>query len=136
MITNYNDCIWAVSPEDRQCEFCVYRDCGQRQERKIQDMPSVLQAEWYIEVMTEIVGKDFLTSCRRSEYVWARNIVAYQLAKDGITHRVVADSLGLARCSISHCVRRVKEMLSNARFYPKEMEIWRRFQELSYLHKQ
>lgn len=128
-------CIWNIAPEERQCEFCVYRECELRKEREFDDDSPVFQAEWYIEVMEGIVGGGFLTSCRKSEYVWARNIVAYQLVKDGMRHRDVARYLGLVRCTISHCVKSVENMLAYPKSYTHQMEIWRKFQEISYLHK-
>lgn len=136
MIPNYGKCIWSVDPEERHCEFCVVMYCEKRlEEQRVYNEP-IYRAEEYILAMGDVLGVDIRTRCRRWEYVWGRNIVAYQLVQDGMHHREVARLLGVERSTIFHCVRSVENMLSYPKSYEKEMEIWRKFQELSYLHKQ
>lgn len=136
MIPNYDNCIWAVEPEGRQCEFCVFRDCRPRIKEEEEYNEPIIRADAYIEAMRQILGVDITKKCRKQEYVWGRDIVAYQLLKDGLHHREIARFLGIERSTVFHCVRSVEDMLKYYKTYPLQMDIWRRFQELSYLHKQ
>lgn len=136
MIPNYDGCIWAVEPEQRQCEFCVFRECALRKKEQEEKEEPVIRAESYIEIMSRIQGVDITNPCREQSYVWGRNIVAYQLLKDGMPHKTIARHLGFGRSTVFHCAKSVENMLAYPKSYEKEMEIWRRFQELTYLHKQ
>jgi hypothetical protein len=136
MIPDYDGCIWAVEPERRQCEFCVYRECELREKEEQARREQERRIESYVEIMSQILGIDIKARCKEHDYVWGRNIVAYQMLKDGLRHRVIAGYLGIDRSSIFHIAKRVEMMLQYPKSYSKEMKIWRRFQELTYLHKQ
>lgn len=135
MIPNYDDCIWEVSPEKRQCEFCVFRDCDPRQQKEKERIEPEPLADGYIKAMSDAIGVDIRGRCRQQIYVWGRNIVAYQLVKDGLSQKEVAGFLGIDRSTVYHCIRSVENMLVFPKSYPKEMEVWRNFQEIVILHK-
>jgi hypothetical protein len=79
--------------------------------------------------MEEVIGLSIKDSHRRQDKVWARNMVAYQMFFDGFTTTQIGNAIGKARCTITHCVSRVQDMLDIPFQYPEEMEVWRKFQK-------
>lgn len=122
-------CVWKVEESDRRCEYCNYRGGCEKYPEGIEkeDVRSV--AERYVKVMNDIVGQDILVKTRSSLLVWARNMVAFQLRRENYTVSAVGDCLGLDHSTVTHCNRRVREMLSHPRFYPRETRIWQKFTE-------
>lgn len=122
-------CIWKVSESDRRCEYCSYRGGCEKYPEGVEkeDIRSV--ADRYVRAMSEIVGQDILMRTRSSLLVWARNMVAYQLRREGYTVTAVGSCLGLNHSSVTHCMSRVNEMLSHPIFYPRETRIWQKFKE-------
>ena len=116
-------CIWSVREEDRHCEFCTYRGGCEAYPQKKEVRP-----ELYREIMSEIVGMDVLTRCRRQDLVWARNMIAYQLRKDGLSLKNVGIAVGLNHSTVMNCMHQVERMLERPSMYEKETEIWQKFQ--------
>lgn len=121
-------CIWKVEEKDRRCEYCHYRGGCEKYPEGIEkeDVRSV--AKRYIDVMCDIVGQDILKT-RRMVPVWARNMVAFQLRSEGYTVAAVGSCLGLDHSTVTHCMSRVKDMLSHPMFYVRETRIWQKFKE-------
>lgn len=115
-------CLWKVAEADRHCEFCVYEGCGQR-------MPCKESVRAYLKAMEAVVGDDFYCESRKRRLVWARNIVAYQMFKDGYKHSQIGKAIHRDRTSAMHAINNVTDMLSMPRQYPQEMAIWREFQK-------
>lgn len=122
-------CIWNVKKEDRHCDLCVCKDCGERPILEETD-PQI-----YIVAMSQVVGNGFLSHSRKSEYVWSRNMVAYQMFLDGFSQEVISKTLGKHRCTILYSIGKVGDMLKTPRFYKEEMRIWMDFQEMLSLQK-
>lgn len=122
-------CIWKVEAADRRCEYCSYRGGCEKYPEGIakEDVRNV--AERYVRIMSDIVGEDILIRTRSSLLVWARNMVAYQLRIEGYSVTAVGKCLGLNHSSVTHCMSRVKDMLSHPMFYARETRIWQRFKE-------
>lgn len=114
-------CIWNC--EIRHCEYCAYEPCGERLGRK------QLVADDYIRAMEDVTNIDFRDRRRHPARVWARNMVAYQMFFDGFTTTQIGNAIGKARCTITHCVGRVQDMLDMPFQYPEEMEVWKDFQK-------
>ena len=116
-------CIWNTPVADRRCEFCTYRGGCEAYPQKKEVRP-----ELYREIMSEIVGMDVLTRCRRQDLVWARNMIAYQLRKDGLSLKNVGIAVGLNHSTVMNCMHQVERMLERPSMYEKETEIWQKFQ--------
>lgn len=116
-------CIWNTPVADRHCEFCSYRGGCETYPKKKDIRP-----ELYIEIMSEIIGMDFLTRSRRQDLVWARNMVVYQLRLDGLSLKQIGQAVGVDHSTVVHCVHQVERMLERPSMYEKESEIWQKFQ--------
>lgn len=86
----------------------------------------------YIEIMSDIIGIDITVKCRKKEVVWGRNMVAYQLRRDGLSLHDVGNILGLDHSTVVHCEQNVTNMLQNPLMYFEEMRIWKRFKDTLY----
>lgn len=124
-----SSCIWKVNEADRRCEYCSYRGGCEKYPEGIEkeDVRSV--ADRYVKTMSDIVGQDILIRTRSSLLVWARNMVAFQLRSEGYTVAAVGSCLGLDHSTVTHCMSRVKDMLSHPMFYVRETRIWQKFKE-------
>lgn len=81
-------------------------------------------------MMADILGVDDVPlKCRVSEYTWARNIIAYQLVKEGMTDAEAGALLGKCRSSVTYMRRRVEEALKYPKQYPDVIYIWKQFQK-------
>ena len=113
-------CIWKVSENERMCMFCTYMDgCEKR--------PPQSMASWFIDVMNGIVGGDILDNDRRKVYVWARNIVAYQLRRMGMTQEQIGSVMGLNHSTVHHCLVSMEKMLTFPKMYSNEYSMYNEF---------
>lgn len=145
-------CIWKVAAEDRLCDFCTYVDgCESRpivvEEKKEEELteeepiPEVPDAEkheiwWtYVHLMNGIVGEDIRSRRRKALVVWARNFVAYQLHLDGYSLNKIGYVINRDHATVVHALEGVKNVLVFHRAYPREMEIWNKFQKMIHLQK-
>ena len=144
-------CIWPVKPEDRHCEFCSFvGGCESRpivtvkQEAVVEPeevIPEVPDAEkheiwWtYVYLMNGIVGEDIRSRKRTNRVVWARNFVAYQLHLDGYSSQKIGYVINRDHATVFHALDSVKHVLVFHQAYPREMEIWNKFQKMIHLQK-
>lgn len=117
-------CIWKVKADDRQCEFCSYREGCERYPRI--DTPEG-RMEWYVSVINGIVGDDVMRRCRRKDLAWGRYMVAYRLRQEGMTQEKVGRMLGLDHSTVFHCVKQIERMLERPAMYMEEFKIWNLF---------
>lgn len=116
-------CIWKINEEYRMCEYCCYpHHCEAHPEAK-----KTIPSETIIEAMNSILGEDIRQRCRRSELVWARNMVAYRLMLNGLKQEEAASLLGLNRTTMVHCHKQVRNMLDYPKSYIEEFRLWKRF---------
>lgn len=122
-------CVWKVEESDRRCEYCSYRGGCERypEGREKEDVRSV--AKRYVETMSSIVGRNIIAKDRSMLSVWARNMVAYQMRREGYPVTAVGDCLGLNHSTVTHCALRVRQMLEMPRMYMREARIWTEFQK-------
>ena len=122
-----SNCIWNIPVEDRHCECCVYRGCEPPHAAERDAAPV---AERYVAMMEDLVGLNIISPSRKDSVVWPRFLVMFQLFRDGYSHREIAKAIGRDRTTVIHAINRVRDMLHYPNFYPSEMRIWLKFQEL------
>lgn len=110
--------------EDRRCEYCTYRNCPPRK--------SVPEGSGrYVRAMERVLGhRGFLSRSRDSWNVWARNMVAFRMWRDGYRPSDIGRVLGRDHSTVAHCVRKAGEMLAMPGMYPDETEIWEKFNKI------
>lgn len=107
------------------CEFLQSSIMKEMRKERPTGRPAVLKM-----MMAEILGLDDIPlKSRKSEYTWARNIIAYQLLKEGMTETEVGDYLGKAHSSIIYMKSRVDDALKYPKQYPDVIYIWKQFQK-------
>lgn len=122
-------CIWKVGKEDRLCEYCSYEGgCEERAFKGILAWDA--RARFYVSRMSQICGCDIVTRVKRNRVVWARNIVAYRMRKDGYPLRQIADAIGRDHATIVYAVKQVECMLQFPKVYGEEYAIWQEFEEV------
>ena len=127
------NCVWKLNREDRKCGYCTMRQrCKSRVLPK--DIASDVGRD-YVAIMREVTGIDPLGGTRKREFVWARNLIAYQMYRDGFRQEDIGAAIGRDRCTVVHCVRSVEDMLDNPGLFRKEMGVWLKFKGKLYLHK-
>ena len=119
-------CIWRVVEGDRMCEYCSYYGGCEKREKVI---PIEERGDRYVEVMNGIVGMDILDRCRLRPVVWARNMVFYQLVKDGYSQGQIGNLMGFDHSSVFHGKKQVENMLEMPGMYPEEIGMWQKFQK-------
>ena len=81
-------------------------------------------------VMAEVLGVDDIpVKSRRTEFVWARSILAYQLVKEGMTASEAGRFLGKDHSTIIYMRRRVEDALMYPKQYTDVIYIWKQFQK-------
>lgn len=125
-------CIWKVSEEDRLCEYCSYRKGCEKY--PVRESPEGM-AGYYVEVMSEIIGRNVLDRSRNRDLVWGRNMIAYQLLRSGLSLSEVGRLLGMDHSTMHYCKGQVAKMLSMPSMYVREIDIWNQFQERIILNK-
>lgn len=121
-------CIWKVGKEDRLCEYCSYEGgCEERAFKGVLLWDA--RARLYVSKMSQICGCDIITRVKRNRVVWARNIVAYQMRRDGYTLMHIADAIRRDHATVVHAEKQVECMLKCPKFYREEYAIWQEFQE-------
>ena len=121
-------CIWKVDGKDRLCDYCSFQ--GPCEER---DCDGILEwdgrARRYVMEMSRICGCDILARARESQRVWARNIIAYQMRRDGYTLRHIASAINRDHATVLHAEKQVQKMLELPRMYREEYGMWQKFQQ-------
>ena len=80
--------------------------------------------------MEMILGEPFIVNSRERKIVWARKLVAYELAKEGFTDSQMAPYLKRDRSTIYLMRRDVRDMMGLPNLYPEEMRAWNKLQEI------
>lgn len=107
------------------CEFLQSSIMKEMRKERPTGRPAVLKM-----MMAEILGLDDIPlKSRKAEYTWARNIIAYQLLKEGMSETEVGDYLGKAHSSIIYMKSRVDDALKYPKQYPDVIYIWKQFQK-------
>lgn len=88
-----------------------------------------------LKIMNELVGFDVRDNDRRSERVWARNLLAYKMKDYGLTLGEIGEILCRDHATVSHCQKRAKTAIDRPLMYQDVMEIWNSFQERLNLEK-
>lgn len=120
-------CIWEIAPEKRHCEFCSYR--GGCEVRPSED-GSREKARRYAEILSVVLGKDIMRRSRKSDVVWARYMLMYQMRMDGYSLSVVGKCAGVDHSTVVHAVKNVTKMLHTPAMYQPETEVWQKFLSL------
>lgn len=120
-------CIWNCPIADRHCEYCSYFGGCERREAPISVSD---RAELYVTTMSGIMGHDIKSRCRQRMDVWARNIVAYQLRKEGMLCKDAGKAVGLDHATVLHGCKQVESMLAMPKMYPAEFALWENFKNL------
>lgn len=121
------DCIWRVDIADRRCEYCSFFGGCERREAPAS---ANARAGLYVATMSSIMGHDIKNRRRHRLDVWARNIVAYQLRKEGMSFKEAGDALGLDHSTVIHGCEQVESMLAMPKMYPAEFALWENFKNL------
>lgn len=127
-----SNCIWKVDKEDRHCEYCTYRGGCEKHALYVEPENEACR---YVRMLSAIVGRNVLERSRRPVFVWARNMISYQMVKDGYGVTDIGRCLGLHHSTIIYAVGQVREMLKIPTMYREETRIWERFQEMLSLEK-
>ena len=107
------------------CEFLQSSIMKEMRKERPTGRPAVLKM-----MMAEILGLDDIPlKSRKAEYTWARNIIAYQLLKEGMSETEVGDYLGKAHSSIIYMKSRVDDALKYPKQYPDVIYIWKQFKD-------
>lgn len=128
-----NPCIWKVAPEDRRCKFCIYNLCEKYAPPEAKDASP--DADRYARILSELVGEEILTDCRKRPLVWARFFLYFQLFRDGYRHSEIAEAVGRNRSSIIHGIESVREMQRHPWSYDQELCVWDKFEKELSLRK-
>ena len=91
------------------------------------DIKSMDRCDYYVRVMSEIVGTDIRTRSRRVDLVWARRSVMYKLRDEGYTLIKIGRVFGMKHCNVLYGIEAVKLMLEMPRQYKDEMKLWKEF---------
>ena len=84
----------------------------------------------YLRIMSEILGVDEIPlKCRKTEYTWARYIIAYQLLNEGMTEVEVGRHLGKDHSSVNHMKHKMEEALMYQSQYQDVVYIWKQFKD-------
>lgn len=127
------NCVWNVKVSDRLCGCCTIKGfCDQR----IRPVRSAAESgARYIGIVKEVTGVDPLVMTRKSEAVWARNIVAYQMSLDGFIQEEIGKVIEKNRATVVNCIQNMKAALKCPNQYPKEVDAWNKFRERLSLEK-
>ncbi len=146
-------CIWGVTEEHRHCEFCSYvggcerrpiiafKETPQVEVKKEEELPDIPDADkheiwWtYLHLMNGITGEDIRGRKRTNLVVWGRNFVAYQLHLEGYSSVKIGYVINRDHATVLHNLESVKNVLIFPYLYPREMEIWNKFQKMIHLQK-
>ena len=84
----------------------------------------------YLRIMEEILGVDEIPlKCRKTEYTWARYIIAYQLLNEGMTEVEVGRHLGKDHSSVNHMKHKMEEALMYQSQYQDVVYMWKQFKD-------
>ena len=115
-------------PMEERIELCNHLQESINRERKMGipvERPAFLKR-----MMAEVLGVDDIpVKSRRAEFVWARNILAYQLVKEGMTASEAGRFLGKDHSTIIYMRRRVEDALMYPKQYTDVIYIWKQFQK-------
>lgn len=118
------DCIWKVAEEDRHCEYCSFHGgCVKHPER-------IDRKERYVYIMSKIIGRDVREKSRERLLVWCRYMIVYQMRLDRDLTTEIGAFLGLDHSTVTYGTDRMIDMLKHPGYYPKEMAIWHKFEEM------
>ena len=110
-------------PIEDRTQLCNILQDSITRERK--ERPAYLKR-----VMAEVLGVDDIpVKSRRTEFVWARSILAYQLVKEGMTASEAGRFLGKDHSTIIYMRRRVEDALMYPKQYTDVIYIWKQFQK-------
>lgn len=124
-------CIWPVKPEDRHCEYCLYRGgCDKYFWTEDKREPIQVMANKYIKIMSDILGKDVTSRSHGREVVWGRNMIMYMLRVDGYKTKQIADIFGMVHTSAIYACQQVEYMLKMPNMHQGEIKIWQKFLSL------
>lgn len=88
--------------------------------------------ERYLQVLSvaERASGVRLTESREAGNALIRSIVAYRLVKEGYHYSEIGKAMGRNHSTISHYVRKVENMLSVPLAYRREVQQFKRFEEM------
>ena len=86
-----------------------------------------MDAERYIEIMSEIVGCAILVLSRVRRIAWARFMVEYMLLRDGYGTEAAGRMVGKSHAAAVWARKQVDHMLRNPKMYPEEMALWNEY---------
>lgn len=85
--------------------------------------------QFYISVMSDILGTDIRKRGRRHLVAWGRFIVMHQMLMDGWPTTLVGEAFGMQHAQAIYARERVDDMLSMPVTYEGEMFLYREFQK-------
>lgn len=114
-------------PMEARIELCKFLQDSITREKRVgvpMGRPVILKR-----MMAEILGVDNIpVKSRKTEFTWARNMIAYQLVKEGMTESETGRFLGKDHSTINYMKSRMDEALRYPRQYQDVMYIWKQFQ--------
>ena len=90
--------------------------------------PEVTEKQVFVDAMNDVMGMDIRQKCRKHELVWARNLVAYQLSKEGLTQEQISRLVGVNRTTVLWGVRNARWMFDHRSQYVPEHRLYREYQ--------
>lgn len=97
-------------PIEERVELCKYLQDSIITEKRM-GIP-MSRPGLYLRIMSEILGVyEIPLKCRKTEYTWARYIIAYQLLDEGMTEVEVGRHLGKDHSSVNHMKHKMEEAL-------------------------
>lgn len=81
----------------------------------------------YINTMNHLVGRDIREEKRDNILLWGRNIVIYQLIKDGFSESAVGKIFNKDHSTVNYAKNRVKEALELPAFFKTEIKLYTDF---------
>ena len=115
-------------PLEARTELCKFLQESIMDEKRTgypMGRPAILK-----KIMAEIMMVPELPlKSRKTQYTWARNMIAYQLSMEGMTDAAIGISLEKDRSSVYYMRHRVDEALANQWQYQDVIYIWKQFKE-------
>lgn len=95
---------------------------------RIRPRPRPRRVEALAEVISGVTGRPWNLKSRRTEDVWARTMVAYQLAKEGMPVGGIGKALGKNHATAIFMRRKMRDALDYPWAYRDIMSVWDKFQ--------
>lgn len=85
-------------------------------------------ADFYKKAIKDVAGIDVTADdSRRDAAVWARNIIAYQMLRDGFSAKQIGAALGRNRATILGVRKKVENMFATEKAYLVESRMYKDF---------